>query len=170
MADQTEHNQVAVSNNQAISRLIRDPGAFSGKRTKFGDWWRIMMLFLKFNNITQAKHKIALVASRMEGGVQGFHAKQQRIIKGGDTASWDSFEEETKQAFGIGNKEEIARNQIKEFKQGINTSMTSSLNLLPSPKWQELMIHTLSSYSNNTPNTVSSKQSWDIHLLLSPKA
>jgi hypothetical protein len=92
---------------------------FSGKQTEFADWWRIMLLFLKFNNVIQAKQKIALVAFRMEGGVPGFHAKQwqERIIKGGDTASWDKLEEETKQAFGLGNEEELARNQIKEFKQ-----------------------------------------------------
>jgi hypothetical protein len=43
---------------------------------------------------------------------------QERIIKGGGTASWDKFEGEMKQAFGLGNKEELARNQIEDFKQG----------------------------------------------------
>jgi hypothetical protein len=33
------------------ARLIRDPGIFSGKRTEFADWWRIMQLHLKFNNV-----------------------------------------------------------------------------------------------------------------------
>jgi hypothetical protein len=150
------------------SRLIRDPGTFSGKRTKFADWWKIMMLFLKFNNVTQAKQKIIIVTSRMERGVPGFHAKQwqKRNIKGGGTASWDKFEGEMKQGFGLGNKEELARNQIEDF----NISMTSLSNSPPLPKWQGLMTYMQSSYSNNTPNIISSKQSWDTHqhLFLQP--
>jgi hypothetical protein len=33
------------------ARLIGDPGVFSGKRTEFADWWRIMQIHLKLNNV-----------------------------------------------------------------------------------------------------------------------
>jgi hypothetical protein len=73
------------------ARLIGDPGIFSGKRTEFADWWRIMQLRLKFNNVKNPNSKIAIITSKMKGGVAGFFAQkwENTLIHDNDTANWD---------------------------------------------------------------------------------
>jgi hypothetical protein len=102
------------------ARLIGDPGTFSGKRTEFADWWRIIQLHLKFNNVTNPDNKIAIITSKMKGGVAGFFAQkwENTLIHNNNTANWDKFKSEIKSSFLLGDTTKIARIQIKEFKQG----------------------------------------------------
>jgi hypothetical protein len=107
-----------TSNSNA--RLIGDPGIFSGKRTEFADWWRIMQLHLKFNNVKNPDSKIAIITSKMKGGVAGFFAQkwENTLIHNDDTANWDKFKSEIEHSFSLGDTTEIARIQIEDFKQG----------------------------------------------------
>jgi hypothetical protein len=102
------------------ARLIGDPGIFSGKRTEFADWWRIMQLHLKFNNVKNPDNKIAVITSKMKGGVAGFFAQkwENTLIHNDDTANWDKFKSELTSLFSLEDTTEIARIQIEEFKQG----------------------------------------------------
>jgi hypothetical protein len=102
------------------ARLIGDPGIFSGKRTEFADWWRIMQLHLKFNNVKTPDNKIAVITSKMKGGVAGFFAQkwENTLIHNDDTANWDKFKIELEHSFSLGDTTEIARIQIEDFKQG----------------------------------------------------
>jgi hypothetical protein len=102
------------------ARLIRDPGIFSGKRTEFADWWRIMQLHLKFNNMKNPNSKIAIITSKMKGGVAGFFAQkwENTLIHDDDMANWDKFKSEIEHSFSLGDTTKIARIQIKDFKQG----------------------------------------------------
>jgi hypothetical protein len=102
------------------ARLIGDPGIFSGKRTDFADWWRIMQLHLKFNNVKTPDNKIVVTTSKMKGGVAGFFAQkwEDTLIDNDDTADWDKFKKELVHSFSLGDTTEIARIQIEEFKQG----------------------------------------------------
>jgi hypothetical protein len=102
------------------ARLIGDPGTFSGKRTEFADWWRIMQLHLKFNNVKTPDNKIAVITSKMKGGVAGFFAQKWEnwMIDNDDTANWDKFKSELEHSFSLGDTTEIAQIQIEDFKQG----------------------------------------------------
>jgi hypothetical protein len=102
------------------ARLIGDPGIFSGKRTEFADWWRIMQLHLKFNNMKTPDNKITIITSKMKGGVAGFFAQkwENTLIHNNDTANWDKFKTELEHSFSLGDTTEIARIQIEDFKQG----------------------------------------------------
>jgi hypothetical protein len=102
------------------ARLIGDPGIFSGKRSKFANWWRIMQLHLKFNNVKNPDNKIAIITSKMKGGVAGFFAQkwENTLINNDDTANWDKFKSELTSSFSLGDTTEIAQIQIEEFKQG----------------------------------------------------
>jgi hypothetical protein len=102
------------------ARLVGDPGTFSGKRTEFANWWRIMQLHLKFNNVKTPDNKIAVITSKMKGGVAGFFAQKWEnwMIDNNDTANWDKFKSELEHSFSLGDTTEIARIQIEDFKQG----------------------------------------------------
>jgi hypothetical protein len=102
------------------ARLIGDPGIFSGKRTEFADWWRIMQLHLKFNNVKTPDNKIAVITSKMKGGVAGFFAQkwENLMIHNDDMANWDKFKSEIEHSFSLGDTTEIAQIQIEDFKQG----------------------------------------------------
>jgi hypothetical protein len=102
------------------ARLIGDPGIFTGKRTDFADWWRIMQLHLKFNKVTNPNNKIAVITSKMKGGVAGFFAQkwENTLVHNNDTADWVKFKLEIESSFSLGDTTKIARNQIEEFKQG----------------------------------------------------
>jgi hypothetical protein len=117
----TQEQAVAiVETANPNARLIGDPGVFSGKRTEFADWWRIMQIHLKFNNVKKPDNKIAVITSKMKGGVAGFFAQKWELsmIDNDDTADWDKFKEELVHSFSLGDTTEIARIQIEEFKQG----------------------------------------------------
>jgi hypothetical protein len=92
------------------ARLIGDPGIFSGKRTEFADWWRIMQLHLKFNNVKNPDNKITVITSKMKGGVAGFFAQkwENTLIHNDDTADWDRFKSELTSSFSLGDTTEIA--------------------------------------------------------------
>jgi hypothetical protein len=102
------------------ARLIGDPGTFSGKRTEFTDWWRIMQLHLKFNNVKTPDNKIAVITSKMKGGVARFFAQKWEnwMIDNDDMANWDKFKSELEHSFSLGDTTEIAQIQIEDFKQG----------------------------------------------------
>jgi hypothetical protein len=106
----TEQAVVSPRNENPNARLIGDPGIFTGKRTEFADWWRIMQLHLKFNKVTNPDDKIMIVASKMKGGVAGFHAQhwQNKMLKSDDTANWDKFKKELETMFSLGDRTEIA--------------------------------------------------------------
>jgi hypothetical protein len=134
LAEEIERLQMAETNEQntqeqavAIvetanpnARLIGDPGIFSGKRTDFADWWRIMQIYLKFNNVKTPDNKIIVTTSKMKGGVAGFFAQkwEESLTDNDDTADWDKFKKELIHSFSLGDTTEIARIQIEEFKQG----------------------------------------------------
>jgi hypothetical protein len=79
-----------------------------------------MQLHLKFNKVTNPDDKIMIVASKMKGGVVGFHAQQgqDKMLQTDNTADWDKFKKELETMFSLGDRTEIARSQIEEFKQG----------------------------------------------------
>jgi hypothetical protein len=117
----TQEQAIAiVETTNPNARLIGDPGIFSGKRTNFADWWRIMQLHLKFNNVKKPDNKIVVTTSKMKGGVAGFFAQkwEDSMIDNDDTADWDKFKKELVHSFSLGDTTEIARIQIEEFKQG----------------------------------------------------
>jgi hypothetical protein len=117
----TQEQAIAiVETTNPNARLIGDPGIFSGKRTDFADWWRIMQLHLKFNNVKKPDNKIVVTTSKMKGGVAGFFAQkwETSMIDNDDTADWDKFKKELVHSFSLGDTTEIARIQIEEFKQG----------------------------------------------------
>jgi hypothetical protein len=72
----TQEQTTPIETPNPNARLIGDPGTFSGKRTEFADWWRIMRLHLKFNNVKTPDNKIAVITSKMKGGVAGFFAQK----------------------------------------------------------------------------------------------
>jgi hypothetical protein len=100
--------------------LIGDPGIFSRKRTEFANWWRIMQLHLKFNNVKNPNRKIAIITSKMKGGVAGFFAQkwENTLIHDNNMANWDKFKSEIEHSFLLGDTTEIAQIQIEDFKQG----------------------------------------------------
>jgi hypothetical protein len=102
------------------AQLIGDPGIFSGKRVEFADWWRIMQLHLKFNKVTNPDNKIAIITSKMKGGVAGFFAQkwENTLVDNNDTANWTKFKSEIESSFSLGDTTEIAQNQTEDFKQG----------------------------------------------------
>jgi hypothetical protein len=79
-----------------------------------------MQLHLKFNNVKTPDNKIAVITSKMKGGVAGFFAQkwENTLIHNDDTANWDKFKTELEHSFSLGDTTEIARIQIKDFKQG----------------------------------------------------
>jgi hypothetical protein len=79
-----------------------------------------MQLHLKLNKVTNPDDKIIIITSKMRGGVAGFHTQhwQDKMIQTDDTADWDKFKKELETMFSLGDRTEIARSQIKEFKQG----------------------------------------------------
>jgi hypothetical protein len=79
-----------------------------------------MQLHLKFNNVTNPDNKIAIITSKMKGGVAGFFAQkwENTLIHNDNTANWDKFKSEIESSFSLGDTIEIARFQIEEFKQG----------------------------------------------------
>jgi hypothetical protein len=107
-------------NENFNAQLIGDPGIFTGKRTKFANWWRIMQLHLRYNKVTNPDNKIMIVASKMTGGVAGFHAQhwQDKMLQTDYTADWEKFKKELETMFSFGDRMEIAQSQIEEFKQG----------------------------------------------------
>ena len=119
MATEGTHEQQATGNTTQY-KLISEPGYFHGDLVKFSDWWRKINLYMQFNDITKDAQKIVFVTSRMEGGVPGIFAKgwEEKLIAEPNKHTWEKFEEETKQAFALGNEKEIAKNQIETFKQG----------------------------------------------------
>jgi hypothetical protein len=117
----TQEQAVAiVETANPNAHLIGDPGIFSGKRTEFADWRRIMQLHLKFNNVKTPNNKIVVTTSKMKGGVAGFFAQkwEDTLIDNDDTADWDKFKDELVHSFSLGDTTEIAQIQIEEFKQG----------------------------------------------------
>jgi hypothetical protein len=79
-----------------------------------------MQLHLKYNKVTNLDNKITIVTLKMTGGVAGFHAQhwQDKLIKSDDTADWEKFRMELEATFSLGDRLEIARSQIEDFKQG----------------------------------------------------
>jgi hypothetical protein len=107
----TQEQAVAIiETTNPNARLIGDPGIFSGKRTDFADWWRIMQLHLKFNNVKTPDNKIVVTTSKMKGGVAGFFAQkwEDTLIDNDDTADWDKFKTELKHSFSLGDTTEMA--------------------------------------------------------------
>jgi hypothetical protein len=92
------------------ARLIGERGIFSGKRTEFANWWRIMQLHLKFKNVKNPDSKIAIITSKMKGGVAGFFAQkwENTLIHNDDTANWDKFKSEIEHSFSLRDTTEIA--------------------------------------------------------------
>lgn len=108
------------TNDAPAKGLVPDPGWFDGDRAKFGDWWRSIKLFMKFNKIKIADDKIIACISRMKGGVAGNFATvvTDALAKTEDTASWDEFEEKIKESFIDGKEKENAENKLEGFVQG----------------------------------------------------
>jgi hypothetical protein len=79
-----------------------------------------MQLHLKFNNVKTHDNKIAVITSKMKGGVAGFFAQKWEnwMIDNYDTANWDKFKSELEHSFSLGDTTEIAQIQIEDFKQG----------------------------------------------------
>jgi hypothetical protein len=115
-----EQAVTSLKNETFNAQLIGDPGTFTGKRTEFADWWRIMQIHLKYNRVSNPDDKITIVTWKITGGVAGFHAQhwQDKLISTDDTADWEEFRKEIEAMFSLGDRTEIARDQIEDFKQG----------------------------------------------------
>jgi hypothetical protein len=79
-----------------------------------------MQLHLKFNNVKNPDNKIAIITSKMKGGVARFFAQkwENTLINNDDTGNWDKFKSELTSSFSLRDTTKIARIQIEEFKQG----------------------------------------------------
>ena len=65
-----------IQNEQARlpKNMVLDPGWFDGNRTKFGDWWREMRLFLKSNQVMETDNRIIMILVCIRGGVVRIYA------------------------------------------------------------------------------------------------
>jgi len=52
----SENVQVGLPKN-----MVLDPGWFDGDRSKFGDWWREIRLFLKSNRVIETDDRITAI-------------------------------------------------------------------------------------------------------------
>jgi len=120
MAEEETTIAIASTPISHIKSLVPDPSFFDGDRKKFADWWRGMVLYMKFHKIDGADDKATAVLSRMRGGTAGHFATHwtDKMEKDNDTIDWDKFEREVKSTFSYGNKKENAEWKIEQFKQG----------------------------------------------------
>jgi len=67
----------AVSENVQAGlpkNMVPDPGWFDGDRSKFEDWWRGIILFLKSNRVNRTDDRITVILARLREGVAGIYA------------------------------------------------------------------------------------------------
>jgi hypothetical protein len=103
----------------SMKNMVRDPGAFSGKRSDFEDWWRTIKLYMRFNRVTAAEEKAIVVISRLQGGTAGMFAaaKADIILNGDDTLDWEEFEKEVVSTFSDDALQTRAEHNIEKCKQ-----------------------------------------------------
>ena len=57
--------------------MVPDPELFDRDRTKFGDWWRGIWLFLKSNKVIETDDRITAILAYLRGGVVGIYAQKK---------------------------------------------------------------------------------------------
>ena len=73
-SEETETPIATPTITSLVKNAIPDPGYFEGNRNKFDDWWRGMILWMKFNKFEDAMTKILVTISRLKGEIPGFFA------------------------------------------------------------------------------------------------
>jgi len=81
--------------------MVPDPGWFDGDRTKFKDWWRGILLFLKSNRVFETDDRITAILACLRGGVVGIYAQKKldELDEELGTQDWDDFIKEIKMTF-----------------------------------------------------------------------
>jgi len=71
---------VTVNKNRQAGmpkNMVLDPGWFDVDRTKFKDWWRGIILFLKSNRVMETDNRIMAILARLREGIVGIYAQKK---------------------------------------------------------------------------------------------
>ena len=100
--------------------MVPEPRQFNGDRKTFEDQQKAMKLYLRANKVTDANKKIIAVLGRFQEGTTGAFAQQKlnKIDKGDDTLSWNTFEAKLQLVYNDKIKEADVEQHIKTFIQG----------------------------------------------------
>ena len=113
----------AVSENIQVGlpkNMVLDLGWFDGNQSKFEDWWRGIILFLKSNRVNGTDDRITAILAHLRGGVAGIYTQKKldKLDENNDTQDWDDFVKKLKTTFSDKSKAANAEWKIETFKQG----------------------------------------------------
>ena len=100
--------------------MVLDLRQFNGDKTKFEDWWREIILFLKSNRVLEINDRIMVILACLRRDIAGIYVQKKldELDEELRTQNQNKFIKEIKTTFSNKMKIADAEQKIKSFKQG----------------------------------------------------
>ena len=99
---------------------VAEPEAFDGSASKFRDWHRQLLIYIRGCRITDDDDKILLTLSYMKSGTAAAWATRffDSTVTNDNFGSWNQFEDQLKATFEDKTQGRRARERLENFRQG----------------------------------------------------
>src|SRR6202048_1068285 len=112
--------QIPMAATAPLKIKVAEPEAFDGSASKFRDWHRQLLIYIRGCRITDDDDKILLTLSYMKSGTATAWATRffDSTVTNDNFGSWNQFEDQLKATFEDKTQGRRARERLENFRQG----------------------------------------------------